>query len=82
MMMLLCSFVTNGQARLQAGHPVTLHELQGDKNQMAGCNRPEKPKLHKTHENNAGVAVACLYYGDQEVIYSKTLSAASDYRHC
>lgn len=28
--LLLCFFVTNGQAWPQAGHPVMLHELQGD----------------------------------------------------
>ena len=41
-----CVFVTNGQARPQAGHPVMRHELQGGKNQLTGCNRPKKDQSY------------------------------------
>lgn len=83
MKMVLCCFVTNDQARPQAGYPVILHELQGDKNQWTGCNTPKKrPKLHKTQEHYASVSVPCLYYGDQEVICAETLSAAAGCRLC
>lgn len=46
MRMLLCYFVANGQARPQVGHPVMLHELQGDKNQLSRCNRPKKDQSY------------------------------------